>query len=210
MYFNDDNKDTNIDEEFDDSFLSIAMETINKYKLLFIGAIILEIIILIIIYFGSNKATNYLVLTGDDTVTIYKGTNYIETGYEAYNSKNENLNNSVTINSTLNTNIIGEYEILYTLGSLVKVRRINVIEKPDNHAYIKLKTVNNQVNVTLKIGEQYNEPGYEVYSSDANLTKKVKIIGNVDTSKKGTYNLIYTVLDLNNVTISATRTVVVG
>lgn len=210
MYFNEDNMDTNIDEEFDEGFMPMAINTLKKYKLIFIGAVVLEILILIILYFGSNRATNYLVLTGDDTVNIYQGTSYVEIGYEAYNSKNEDLNSQVTINSTLNTSIIGEYEISYKLGDLVRVRRVNVVEKPNNYTYIDLKTVNGKVDISLKLGEQYKEPGFEVYGYGKNLTENVRVIGEVDTSKSGTYSLTYMVVDVNNVTVSATRNVKVG
>lgn len=210
MYFNDDNMDTNIDEEFDEEFMPMAINTLKKYKLIFIGAVILEILILIIMYFVSNRSTNYLVLIGDDTVNIYQGTSYVEMGYEAYNSKNEDLNSKVTINSTLNTNIIGEYEISYKLGDLVRVRRVNVVEKPDNYTYIDLKKVNNIIDISLKLGEQYKEPGFKVYGYGKNLTENVRVIGEVDTSKSGTYSLTYMVVDVNNVTVSATRNVKIG
>lgn len=205
MFFNDDKKNTNIDNEFGESLLSSVIGTIGKYKLLFLGAIVLEIIILIMIYFGSSNPINYLVLSGDDVVNIYKGTSYIETGYMAYNSDNEDLNDRVVVESSLDTNKVGEYEILYKLGDIVRVRKINVVEKPDNYTRIGLKMVNDKVDVNLKVGENYNEPGYEV--SNKILNDKVRIIGNVDSSTKGSYTLIYTVVDLNGVTVNALRTV---
>ena len=205
MFFNDDNKNTNIDKEFKQDIIPDVIDAFKKYKFIFLGAIVLEIIILIMIYFGSNNTINYLVLSGDDVVNIYKGTSYIETGYMAYNSDNEDLNNMVVIESTLDANKIGEYEILYKLGDIVRVRKINVVEKPDNYTRIGLKKLNDKVDVSLKVGQTYNEPGYEV--SNKSLNDKVRIIGNVDTSTKGSYTLIYTVIDLNGVTINALRTV---
>lgn len=205
MFFNDDKTNTNIDEEFGESFLSSTINTISKYKFIFIGAIVLEIIILIMIYFSGSTTINYLVLSGDDVINIYKGTSYIETGYEAYNSDNEDLSNKVLVESTLDANKVGEYEILYKLGNIVKIRKVNVVEKPDNYTRIGLKMSNNKVDVSLNVGEKYNEPGYEV--SNKELNDKVRIIGNVDTSTKGSYTLIYTVVDSNDVTVNALRTV---
>ena len=205
MFFNDDNKNTNIDKEFKQDIIPDVIDAFKKYKFIFLGAIVLEIIILIMIYFGSINTINYLVLSGDDVVNIYKGTSYIETGYMAYNSDNEDLNNMVVVESTLDANKIGEYEILYKLGDIVRVRKINVVEKPDNYTRIGLKMVNDKVDVSLKVGQTYNEPGYEV--SNKSLNDKVRIIGNVDTSTKGSYTLIYSVVDLNGVTVNALRTV---
>lgn len=205
MFFNDDTTNTNIDEEFGESFFSTIILTISKYKFIFLGAIILEIIILIMMYFGRSSTINYLVLSGDDVINIYKGTSYIETGYDAYNTDNENLNDKVIVNSTLNANKVGEYEIVYKLGNITKIRKVNVVEKPDNYTRIGLKMVNNKSDISLNVGDKYVEPGYEV--SDKNLNAKVRIIGNVDTTTKGSYTLIYTVVDSNNVTINALRTV---
>lgn len=209
MFFNDDKVDTNIDEEFGKDFSSILIGTIKKYKFIFIGAIVLLILILIMVYLGNNNSVNYLILNGDDTINIYMGTSYIEVGYEAYDSENNNLNGLVVVESNLDANKIGEYEILYKLGEIVKVRKINVVEKPDNYTRIGLKMINEDVDINLKVGEKYNEPGYVVYGSDKSLSDKVRIIGNVDTSTKGTYTLIYTVVDLNDVTVNAMRNVVV-
>ena len=206
MFFNDDNKNTNIDEEFNENDFSV-ISTLFKYKFIFIGAIIFIFLILIMVYINSNKAVNYLVLNGDDVVTIYKESNYIETGYEAYNSKGINLNNNVNIKSKLNSSKLGEYEILYSLGNLVKVRTIKVIQKPDNYTYINLNKKNDTTDITIKVGESYIEPGYYAYGTGKNLTENVRVIGEVDTTKKGKYTLLYTVVDSNGITVSALRTV---
>ena len=89
-----------------------------------------------IILFTNRKVTNYLVLNGEETITIYQDSDYIEAGFEAYNSKKEDITNRVTIKSTLNTNKIGEYEITYTIGEITRTRIIKVIEKPKEYTYI--------------------------------------------------------------------------
>lgn len=214
MYFNDDKKFTNIDNEFEnDNILSNILNLLNKYKIIIIIFLLLVIGIIVIIYFNNNNVKNvinYLVLNGDESITIYQDSDYIELGFEAYNSKNENLTNDVIIKSNLDTSKIGYYEIIYTIGDVTKTRKINVIAKPKDYTYIYLKTVDNSVNIYLKVGEMYMEPGYQVFSSTGkNLTNQVKIDGVVDTSKRGNYKLIYSVVDSNNVTISVSRTVIV-
>ena len=62
----------------------------------------------------------------------------------------------------------------------------------------------------LKQGEKYQEPGFNVYDSvDKDIKNNVIITGNVDTSKKGTYQITYTVTNSRNSTVSAVRTIVV-
>ena len=213
MYFKDRN-DTNIDSEFKNNSnnnLLHLFSLLNKYKMIIIGVVLVILLIILMCFlFMNRKVTNYLILNGEENITLYQGTNYIEPGYNAYNSKDEDLNSKVIIRSTLDINNIGEYEITYTVGDITKTRIITVIEKPKEYTYIYLKTVNNDINVYLKVNEEYIEPGYQVFSSTGiNLTDQVKVTGDVDISKKGTYKLVYSVIDSNNVTITATRTVIV-
>lgn len=214
MYFKD-RKDTNIDEEFEDSnLLSRIIRFINNHKVILVVGLVVFIILVfgIILFFNGNRfnVTNYLTLNGEDNITIYKGSDYIEPGYIAYNSKNDDLSSEVKIVSTLNNDKVGEYEITYSIYDIVKKRKVTVVEKPKEYVYIYLTPVENSVDIYLKKGEEYVEPGYQVFSSAGKtLTSDVKIIGSVDTSKVGNYKLVYSVVDTSGITISATRTVIV-
>ena len=211
MYFKD-KDNTNIDDEFNNSnnIISSVLNFINKYKIILVFLIVIILIIIVFTSFLNKKTTNFLVLNGEEIITIYEGTDYIEPGYIAYNSKDEDLNKDVKIDSNLDTKMIGEYEIIYTLGDIVKNRKVIVVEKPQIHTFIRLNAINNNINIYLKIGEEYKEPGYIVFSTTGeNLNDKVKITGNIDTSKKGVYTLAYSLIDANGVTISTTRTITV-
>ena len=216
MYFKDRNN-TSIDEEFEKENIFVSFfKLLDKYKLfIFIGIFLIILLIIIILFLGKKdvpeiKIINYLELKGDINLTLYQGDNYIEPGYYAYNSNDEDLTNEVIIKSTLDINNIGEYEIMYTIGDITKTRTITIIEKPKEYAYIYLKTVNNDVNIYLNAGEKFIEPGYQVFSSvGSNLNDQVKITGKVDTTKKGNYKLVYSIVDSNGVTISAERIVIV-
>ena len=214
MYFKDKNN-TNIDNQFNDNKISKIMTFFSKYKILIIISLIIFIGVIILPSFFNNNlidenVINYLILNGEEKITLYEGTDYIEPGYEAYNSNDEDLTSSVDIKSNLNTNIVGEYEITYTIDDITKTRIITIIEKPKQYTYIYLKTINNDINVYLNINEDYIEPGYQVFSSTGeNLTDKVQVYGDVDTSKKGNYKLIYSVTDMSGVTVTASRMIIV-
>ena len=211
MYFNNDQSNTNIDKEFkQNNNLSSKNKKANKYSVIIIIGIILVLFLLIILLLSNEKITHTIILNGENIITLYQGTDYIEPGYEAYNSKEENLTSQVHIESNLNTDIIGQYEIKYTIGEVTETRIVNVIEKSKEYTYIYLNQVNNNVNVYLKLGEQYTEPGYQVFNSAGhNLTNQVTIAGSVDSNKKGNYQLTYSVTDTNGVVVTATRTVIV-
>ena len=212
MYFKDKN-DTNIDDEFnnENNILSSLISKLLKYKFIIIISIIgVFLLIIMFLCFINNKITNYLLLTGDEIITIYQGSDYIEFGYSAYNSKKEDLTNKVIIKSNLNINKIGEYQICYTIGDITKTRIIKVVEKPKEYTFLRLEPVNNSIDIFLQLGEKYIEPGYEVFNSAGrDLKSSVKITGLVDTNKKGEYELVYTLVDSNNVTISKIRKVTV-
>ena len=121
MYFNNQKSNTNIDNDFNNksNILSSFLSIISKYKKIIIISIsILILLIIMVMIFSNRKVNKYLELTGEEIVTIYEGTDYVEPGYKAYNSKDEDLKSEVTIETNLNNKAIGKYEILYTLGNI--------------------------------------------------------------------------------------------
>ena len=64
---------------------------------------------------------------------------------------------------------------------------------------------------TIPKGSIYSEQGYKaIDEKDGNITDKVKVTGNVDTSKTDTYKLTYSVTNSRGKTASVERTVVVN
>lgn len=204
MYFNDSKEDTNIDDEFE----SKKLFDFSKFKipLIIIGAIILLIIIIFLIT-KNHKAKYFINLKGESEITIYEGTTYEEPGYLAYDDKKNDLTDKVSISGTVNSNTIGSYVITYSLNNIKVTRTVNVIKQVEAVTYIYLK---GNKNIHIKQGTKYTEPGYTANDTiDGNITSNVKVKGKVDTSKKGVYEITYTVTNSKGKTTSETRTVVV-
>ena len=163
MYFNEKN-DTNIDDQFKTEKEKIKIfDIFSKYKkIIFISLGIILILIIALIIIVNIKNGDHLILDGEETITIYQGADYIEPGYNAYNSKKEDLTKEVIIESNLNNNVVGEYEIVYKFNNITKTRYIKVIK---NYTIIYLTTVNNKIDIHLKKGEKYKEPGYTATTS---------------------------------------------
>ena len=208
MYFNNKREDTNIDSEFKGGKKNIDL---GKYKLPIIiagGILLLAIIIGVIVHAVSNRTKYFIQLYGDEAMTIYVGTEYVEQGYVGTDNKKNNLTSEVVVDSNLNTSTVGEYTIVYKLHNTKKVRTINVVEKPTGYTTIYLK---GNLTVYLKIGEAYTEEGYTVIDTvDSDLTDKVKITNNINNAKEGTYQIVYSVTNSSGVTTSETRTVIVS
>lgn len=89
--------------------------------------------------------------------------------------------------------------ILISLTIYLKFIKQNKIEIPK--ISLKGKTI-----VTIYQNQKYIEPGYKATDpSDGNITNKVKVKGNINTNKEGTYELIYTVTNSKKETAKAHR-----
>lgn len=218
MYFfvknTDEYKETESDEKR--KFFSKKVIIIIIISIVVIGTIILISLLLNkkpnsdVIINIENESAIYLDLKGEEEVILYQGTEYIEPGYTAHNQKGENLDQSVVIETDLNINETGEYIIKYQINNIIKTRKIKVIEKAKEDIYIELTKVNGTTDIYVKKGEKYIEPGYRAFNSDGlELNNKVQITGKVDTNKKGTYVLTYSIYDSQNIQISITRNVIV-
>ena len=98
----------------------------------------------------------------------------------------------------IDTNQAGAYSVLYTFTydtdkSVEKQRDIDVV---DGAAPVITLLPEGNPDVTIKVGEQYKDPGFKAKDKDGkNITPKVKIDGGVDTNSAGTYYVYYDVVD---------------
>ena len=210
MYFKD-KINTNIDKEFGKkkkfSIKKIDFNNIDYKKIIIFSGIILLVIIGIILI-TKNKHNNYFIdLDGEDLIMIYKDSEYVDPGYSARNDKGVDFTDKVVVSDDVNTSVVGDYKVIYTLGDTKVVRYVSVIEKPIGATSIYLS---GEVTMYLRVGDEYKEPGYTVIDSiDSNLTDKVIVKNDVDTSKEGIYRITYMVTNSTGVSTQVSRTVIV-
>ena len=209
MFFN--NKiDTDIDSEFEKKKFNLKLPNISGKNLLLlvVGVLLLIFGIVFFVMFNKDNKINYfLEVNGEDLITIYKGNKYEEPGYTGWDNKGNDLTSMVTVDSNVDIDTIGDYEIIYTLYDKTFKRYVTVTDKPVGATYIYLK---GDSTIYLNLNEEYEEPGYLVVDSiDSNLTDRVKTYQNINTKKKGTYKIVYMVTNSTGVTTSAKRTVIV-
>lgn len=208
MYFNHNKENTNIDNEFKQK--KIINFDFNKYKIPLIGiaALILLIIIIIIIISSINNKTEYFItLNGNSEMNIYNEAEYIEPGYKGFDNKGHDLTDKVEITGKVDSTNTGTYTITYSLHKTKLIRTVNVVPKPTIPTYIHL---NGELNIYLNLGDTYTEPGYSaIDTDDGDITNNVVTTGTVDTSKLGTYTIIYSVVNSKGITTSETRTIIV-
>ncbi|WP_065429045.1 MULTISPECIES: immune inhibitor A domain-containing protein [unclassified Bacillus (in: firmicutes)] len=150
-----------------------------------------------------------ITLEGDNPFVIQAGTEYVEPGFAANDNVDGDVTSSVEVTGleSLDVTKPGEYVLTYTVsdtaGNSGEVqRKIHVVdeEKP----YISLT----EGNVEIEVGDEYTEPGYTAIDNvDGDVTDKVEVAGDVDTSTPGEYTLTYTVTDSSDNSYSVTRIV---
>jgi len=213
MYFKE-KENTNIDNELQGNKKSFD---IKKYKpLVLIISIVLIVFVIIIMVVNSMKkpapepviVTTYSIeLTGEKSMIITLGNDYIEPGYLAYDSNGNDLTNQVNVSSNINPNEVGNYEITYTVGDTTVIRSIEIKEQSEE-TYIYLK---GNKNIYLDLGEKYTEPGYVAHDTiEGDITKKIKISGKVNNKKKGLYKIVYSYTNSQGITTQVERNVIVG
>lgn len=161
--------------------------------------IILFILILISALFLTSKYA--IILNGNEVVEIEVGKKYHEKGAKSiFNLK------SLNIDGKVDTTKIGTYKIKYHYFYSYIERTVKVIDKEKPN--IKL---NGNIEINLVVNGIYNELGYTATDNyDGDITEKVKVTNNIDITKAGIYDVIYTVLDSSGNETKVTRKVSVN
>ena len=162
----------------------------------------------IYLYYYLKTSVIDLNLVGDDNVTINLGDTYIDEGVSAY-FKDEDISDKVNVTNNIDNYKVGTYEINYSVNyknkSAKKVRMVSVIDnvKPD----IKLKGKSKE---TVYLNNKYIEDGASASDNyDGDITDKIVIIGEVDNTKEGEYEILYKVSDSSGNTSEIKRVVTV-
>ncbi|CEK40127.1 immunoglobulin-like domain-containing protein [Paraclostridium sordellii] len=153
------------------------------------------------------------VISGADNVSIKEGTTFNPmTGVTATDTEDGNITKDIKVTGTVDTDKPGKYELTYTVtdtdGNTTTVKRIITVNP--KIVVINSMPVIKAEDKTVKVGDKFN-PMTGVTATDkedGNITKDIKVIENtVDTSKPGTYKVVYEVTDSQGAKTTKTITV---
>ena len=165
---------------------------VKKGIIVFLGILVI-IGIISFVNFERKIHTYDIVINGETEVSLYEGGLYKEIGVEAYNYKGENKTGLVKIDAQVDTDVVGEYDVKYTIKSFWKknevVRKVTVLPNPLDGIYF---TLNGDEDVEVKLGKEYVDAGYNIRSEDdEDYSKYVTITNDVNTNKVGLYEVKY-------------------
>lgn len=174
---------------------------------------IISSFLIIKFYFNNNKQYNNKKI--DISFNLIEPEYFINSD-DNYEEKGANLkiNNKIIdkleIKSNINPKKYGNYYVSYkykmsNYRTLKLYRKISIIDKIPPE--IKL---NGDDVIQVELNSEFIDPGFEVTDNiDENLKDLVKITGNVDTKKVGTYEIKYEVSDSSNNKAEVIRQVIV-
>lgn len=109
--------------------------------------------------------------------------------YEAIDNYDGNITDKIEYKVKDNRII---YRVTDSSGNSTK-KEFDIIIKDDEKPTLIL---NGESTIYISVGSKYVEPGYvAIDNCDDDITDQVKVLGVVDTSKKGTYEITYSVKD---------------
>ncbi len=144
-----------------------------------------------------------ITLKGNNLESVCPNTEYKEQGYEAIDEYDGDLTDKVQVDKTKDKIT---YKVTDESGNTKKTTRKLIYEDKEKPNI----TLKGNSSITLYIGSQYIEPGYNATDNcDGDLTNKVQISGTVNTNVTGTYKINYKVKDNNQNESITTRTIIV-
>ncbi len=149
----------------------------------------------------QDQEAPLLILQGEKEQVICPKETYQEEGYEAQDNYDGVLTDQVKV-------IQAEKEIIYRVidssgNKTEEKRKINRVDVTEPNLMLKGKQF-----TTLVLGSNYTETGYQAIDNcDGDITSQVKVSGEVNSNKLGTYTLTYQVSDSSGNEATIVRTV---
>ena len=157
----------------------------------------------------DDRTVPEIKLDGDEKVVVDYDSTFSEPGYTATDDVDGDITAGVVV-----TNAPGEKknEVVYTYtatdahGNVATATRLVIMMDPE----IPTLHLDGDETITLIGGNWYKEPGYTAADrKDGDITKSVKVEGEVTYWHVGEYTLTYRVTDSDGNEATATRTVIV-
>ncbi len=161
---------------------------------------------------GPDTEAPVITLNGASTVNLELGDTYTELGATATDNVDGDLTSSIVVGGdTVNTSIVGSYQVTYNVSDaagnaateVIRTVNVNPDTTPPVITLIGASTIN------LNVGEAYNELGATATDNlDGDISANIVITGSVNTAVAGTYFVNYNVSDSSgNAATQVTRTV---
>lgn len=183
-----------------------------KKSFTIVFSIILVSVLILLSFFvfkllSNKKDPIELTINGDSEVFIGVTETYVDMGATA-TYEGEDISDKVVIESNVETSLLGEYKVTYTVEYQNHKKEI----ERTVHVIDNVKPVidlNGTDEITIATGNTYNDLGALVLDNvDGNISDKLVVdSSNVDMDTPGIYKVIYTVKDSSDNEAQVERTI---
>lgn len=177
-----------------------------KNKFLIVGGTfcLCFISIMCIVYFNVEPV---IKINGNKNIVLNLNDTYQEKGSHA-SILGKSVSDDIEIIGNVDTGKVGTYELRYYISNKF-IKKDNFVTRVVN----VVDNINPEIKLTgekvsIYVGDVYSEPGYSAIDNyDGDITKNVVVSDNINNTKVGTYEVIYTVVDSSNNRIEVKREV---
>ena len=142
-----------------------------KSLAIIISIILLGILLFVLYYLNTNNRveTYNITLNDGEEIELQYGEKYLENGYIAVNSNNQDVTEKVTIIGSVDENNPGEYQLKYR--NIIKERTVIVKEKNKNEESIQFE-LKGKKEISILKGTKSQEEGYIARSKENTIKTK--------------------------------------
>lgn len=171
-----------------------------------VGAFAAFVIVFFILLIAKGSKAPKLTLKGDSTIDLTLNSTYYEEGATAKYGRKD-ISKDIQISNNIDNKKIGKYYVTYTVKYKNKkstiTRTVNVVDTT-----APILTLHGDESINIAQDSVYKEFGcFATDNYEGDVSSKITISSDVDTSKIGNYTVTYTATDSSGNTASITRIV---
>lgn len=139
-----------------------------------------------------------ITLNGEAITTVDLGVTYVDAGATAYDNVDGDLTSAiVTTGLPIDTNKSGVYYVRYNVTDTAGLKALEVVRKVTVlDPYMPVIVMLGTDPIEVQLDEKYVDPGAKAFDHvDGDISASIITTSNVNTSKVGTYSVLYNVTD---------------
>ena len=161
----------------------------------------------------ADEIPPVIILIGDVSVSLELSSTYTDSGATATDNFDGSLTESIVTISDVDTSVIGEYTVTYSVTDAAGNAADQVIRTVTMTPDVTPPVISlvGFTSISHEVGTSYSDAGATATdNTDGLLTERIVTVSNVNASVIGVYTVSYNVSDASgNTAIAVTRTVVV-
>lgn len=158
--------------------------------------------------FVVDSTPQTITLQDGDLLEVERNHAFTDPGATAVDARDGDLTADITVSGSVDTSELGTYTLTYAVtdaagNTATKTRTVKVVR-----SLFPSLALNGNYNMQIEVGDPFVDPGATSWDeTEGDLTDRIVVSGSVDTTRIGTYYILYEVVDSTGYGSNSTRTV---